>query len=239
MKSIKVPQWNLYPTVLVFLLALAFALTPCVASAQFLNDTFTEASDLTLASHTPETGGTWTKHPSYTDTITVDSTSDFIYGDATDVGTYYNTASPANANYYVQAGIFVVNNASPSYPGVIGRVNTAANTMYRAFYHQGLGTWYLQKLVAGTTTDLGTYVQALTNSQTYTLRLEMNGTTIRMLIDGVERANVTDASIAATGKAGVIQQANSGQQVTSVTAANLGGGGGATCQSRTLLGVGC
>jgi len=36
-----------------------------IGSGDFVTDTFTEASDTTLASHTGEVGATWTLHPSY------------------------------------------------------------------------------------------------------------------------------------------------------------------------------
>lgn len=199
------------------------------ADAQFLNDTFTESTPAVLLSdHTPETGGTWTKHGSYADNINIYDTDDFVYGaGGGDVGLYYNTASPASADYSVSADIFVVNNANASYGGVAGRVVIGANTMYRAYYRQELTAWRLEKMVAGTPTTLGSdYTQSLTNSQTYTVKLEMIGTSIKLYVDGVERISATDSDIAGAGKAAVMSYTSGGQQPTSITATDIGGGGG-------------
>lgn len=193
--------------------------------ATFLSDTFTEASTVVLSSHTPEIGGAWIEHGSYPDNLSIDADSDAIVGSiGVDVGVYYNDADPASADYSVTVDIFVVNNAVASYPGVVGRVATAANTMYRALYDQAEGRWELEKVVAGIITALDVpYSQALANSQTYALKLEMIGTTIKAYIDGVERMIDTDTAISAAGKAGVLQYSSSGQQVTSISAEDIGG----------------
>lgn len=194
--------------------------------AIFLSDSFTEAVTTVLSSHTPETGSTWIEHGSYADNLNVDGDSDSVAGlSGADVGLYYNDAAPAGADYSVTGNIFVVDNAVASYPGVVGRVATGANTMYRAIYRQDATIWRLEKMVAGVLTTLGTdFSQVLTNSQTYALKLEMIGTAIKVYIDGVERISVTDSAISAAGKAGVLQYSANAQQVTSITAEDIASG---------------
>jgi hypothetical protein len=96
-----------------------------------------------------------------------------------------------------------VKNASWDGAAVIGRASTSSNTYYRAGYF-GPGTdWELYKVVNGTSTLLGTYDQTLSAGATYTVKLDMQGSTIRLLVNGVERISVTDASITAAGRGGV------------------------------------
>jgi hypothetical protein len=222
------------------LLAGAFLLWAAPAQAQFLNDTFTEGgANTVLSSHTPETGSTWVEHGSYADNCTIDAGNDLIFGAAGgDFCLYYNDASPASADYSVEGYVFVSANGG-TYPGVAGRVATAANTMYRVYYDGADGRWELYKVVAGSSTSIGTdYTQALTISQTYVVKLEMIGTAIKVYIDSVERISATDGDISAAGKAAVMQYSASGEQVTRITATDIGGGGGSTTRSLGLLGVG-
>jgi hypothetical protein len=212
------------------------------AQAQFLSDDFTEGGgNVTLDTHTvtPGPGGTWVEHGSYADDCSISGANDWIIAPAgADFCVYYNDASPTNANYSVEGSVFVQSNVSSTYPGVAGRVATGANTMYRVYYDTTDGRWELYKVVAGSITALGTpYSQALTDSQTYVVKLEMNGTAIKVYIDAVERISVTDTDIAAAGKAAVVQYASGGQQVTSITATDISAGG-STTRSLGLLGVG-
>jgi hypothetical protein len=210
------------------------------AQAQFLDDGFTEGGgNVVLSSHTVDTtGGTWVEHGSYPDDCSITAVSDDLTAPAGGFCLYYNTASPATADYSVVGGVFVASNAVASYPGVAGRVDTGANTAYRVYYDQPGGQWVLDKMVAGANTGLGTFSQSLTNSQTYAMKLEMIGTAIKVYIDDVQRISVTDSAIAAAGKAAAMQVAASGQQLTSIVATDIGGGGGSTTRSLGLLGVG-
>jgi hypothetical protein len=158
-------------------------------------------------------------------------------GDGVAVGVYYNDASPAGADYTVQADVIVVNNASAAYPGVVGRMATGADTYYRLFYDQPGGQWVLDKQVAGANTSLDTAAQSLSNSTTYEIRLEMIGTAIKGYVDDVEVLSATDSSIAAAGKAGLLLGASSIMDLDNFIATDSGGAPAAT-RSLGLLGVG-
>lgn len=197
--------------------------------ATFLDDTFTiSGGNVELSTHAPETGGSWVKHPSYSDSLNIDDTQDWVTGvGGADFGLYYNTASPAAADYYVQADISVPSTVSATYPGVCGRINTGANTLYEAYWDPPGGAWTLRKKVGGSITSLGTFSQNLSSGVTYVLKLELGGSTIAVYIDTVSRISVVDTDIAAAGKAGVLTYAvGPGQHVTRVTAVDIGGGGG-------------
>jgi hypothetical protein len=223
------------------LISLAFLLLAVPAQAQFLSDTFSEPTiNTVLSSHSAETGGAcWVEHGSYTDDLSVSEANDRITALAgADFGLYYCSVAPASADYEVVGDIYVVSNLAAGYPGVVGRVNTAADTMYQVYYDQVDGQWELYEVVAGVSTARGTYTQALSNSTTYALKLEMIGTTVKVYIDG-GAAVITDTTgtITATGRAGVMQYAAGSQELTSVTATNISAGG-ATTRSLGLLGVG-
>jgi hypothetical protein len=223
-----------------FVLALLVALVWAVpAQAQFVSDAFTETggSPVILSSHTPDTGSTWVEHGSYTGDLTVEHANDRLVGGGVALGLYYNDAAPASADYTVQVDVIVINNGVAGYPGVAGRVNTGADTMYRAIYDQVAGNWVLDKQVAGANTVLGTFAQSLSNSTTYVLKLEMIGTAIKLYVDAVQRVSVTDSGVAAAGKAGVVLFASGVSDVDNFVATNASAAA-ATC-TLSLLGVGC
>lgn len=112
---------------------------------------------------------------------------------------------PASADYDVVCKIVRGSNAVGALMGVGGRVNAYGGALegYIAAY-DGSGIWHLYKYIAGTPTELGTpYAQALTNGVEYTLMLRMVGTSIKLLVNGVERVTATDSAITAAGRSGL------------------------------------
>lgn len=181
----------------------ASAPTVTVATAgQFASDSFTDTPGVALASHSPEVGGPWVKHPSYASGALVVSDANRARANNANPACYYLSAAPTTADYDVEAVIFVASNLSNIL--VAGRISTGADTMYAARYTLSGGVWQLVRIVAGVVTPIGaTFAQALTATQLLTARLSMRGSTIKMFIDGVERASVVDANITATGRAGL------------------------------------
>jgi hypothetical protein len=227
---------------LLTLLALLLCAAP--AQAQFLNDDFTEGGgNVTLVAHTvtPGPGGTWVEHGSYADDCTISAATDYLQAPGgANFCINYNDASSVGANYRVVGAVYVESNAAATYPGVACRVDTGADTMYRVYYDQVDGRLELEEVNAGSVNQRGTHnLSTLTNSQTYSLELECVDDVIKVKWEAAEVVSYTDPSpITAAGKAAVMQYANSGQQLTSVTATDIGGGGGSTTRSLGLLGVG-
>lgn len=194
--------------------------------AAFLSDTMTEGSNTTLGTHTPETGGSWAQHPNFTtNTLIVGGGLGYCYGSSS-AGTsiYYNNATPPNADYYVEATVRT--NAAGTVTdlmGVCGRVATGASTMYMLFYNDNIDEWKLEKLVAGASTAIGTYVSALAAATSATIKLEMIGTSIKVYLNGVERISVTDSSISDAGFVGIRGRSNG--YILDVTADQIAGGG--------------
>lgn len=164
----------------------------------FISDTFTAgtAGEL-LTVHSPGTGGVWNVLTDRTGHKL--SAAGRMYGErpngALDDAMSYNAATPASADYDVQADVVQLTAASAV--GVMGRIDTAARTGYAAFYDAGSGLYKLEKIINGSYTNLGTYAAAAG-----TVMLRMRGTTISLLVNGTSRISVTDSSITSAGRAG-------------------------------------
>lgn len=176
----------------------------------FITDTFTDTSDTALASHTPDQGGTWVQHSSFTLGTAVISNANRCRETTSqnEVTVYYNNAAPAAADYDVIVTIRTVSVLGIG--GVIGRASSSANTMYSFFYSVSDGQYMLNRIVAGTTTTIGTFTTTLSVSTNYVLKLEMRAAAIKCYVDGVERISVTDSNITAAGFAGIRVRAGAG-----------------------------
>lgn len=166
------------------------------------NDTFSgEADNTSLVSHTPDSGGSWTVHPSTSSYVTYVMAAGYIrsqYGNET---FHYHSATPASADYTVQATCHA---ASGTYVGgPCGRIDTSVDTRYGVYYDGGPALWILYKYVSGTYTQIDSYSgDAPTTARN--VELIMSGTSLTVKIDGVTRISNTDSSITAAGKAGVM-----------------------------------
>ena len=169
-------------------------------------DAFTDSTGTVLTSHTGELGATWTEHPGQATTGVV-SSEDRLRRNASGGALYYTSVTPSSANYLVEADIHVKSILANDVAGVVGRFDTAsaggAGTNYLVRYDVASGSWQLRKNTAAGGTALGSYAQTLTAGQTYRVGLQMSGSTIKMFVDGVERASVTDTEITAAGRGGV------------------------------------
>lgn len=187
----------------------------------FMEDSFTDTDAVLLSAHTGESAS-WVRHSSYT-TATASIATNRIKADSGVTYCYYVTTNTVSttADYYVTALVFT-KSVTTQGAGPCIRVSTSANTMYFTRYRQSSGTWELWKLVAGTSTQLGSYTVGQLANQTWTIRLGAIGTTITVDVDGVNQISVTDSSITAAGRAGVrgIDQSSSGHHITYVKGQN-------------------
>ena len=187
-------------------------------------DTFTGTAGTALTSRAGETGASWTKGVRNDNDISSAVLSDVgrLRRNATGGVTYYASGVPAIADYQVSTDVVLKTSIGGDYAGVVGRAqltdSTVQGTRYSAVYNTDAGAWQLRKGVAGTMTVLGTYSQTLTANQSYPVTLDMRGTTIRLLVDGVERVSVTDSAITAIGRAGVqLGNSSTGASPTNTT----------------------
>ncbi|PRY67132.1 concanavalin A-like lectin/glucanase superfamily protein [Glaciihabitans tibetensis] len=178
-----------------------------LGEAAATRDSFTGTAGTSLTVHTGDTSATWTRWKNDTVTAVLSGTGSVRRSSVSGPVAYYSSALPASANYTVEADVVVKSLLTPDYIGVTGRVDPAATTgpgtHYEARYNTANASWELLKNVNGTTTILATSPQALAVGSTHRLTLDMNGSTIRMLVGGVVLGSATDASITAAGRAGV------------------------------------
>jgi hypothetical protein len=172
------------------------------ADASFTRDMFTGTGSLT--SHVGEVGAAWTAHPNFAGTAgAVLTAAGRLRWSSSGAQAFYASGIPSTADYTVAADLFVASLLSGINKGIAGRVSTSASTLYALRYVVSSGQWQLIKNVAGTSTTLGTFNQALTVGQTYRMSLRMTGTTIVANIDGTDIITVTDAAVTAAGRAGI------------------------------------
>jgi hypothetical protein len=172
--------------------------------AQFASDTFTDTSGTALSTHSAD----WTLHTSYGTGACVISDANRVRRSNNNSALFWHAGSPASADYEVSADLFTKEtDGGASNTGVVGRVDTTANTAYHARYGGSTTDgWQLFKIVGGTSTQLGsTSSQSLTDETTYAVKLKMVGTTIELFKEGSGSAtiSVTDSAISAAGKSGI------------------------------------
>lgn len=180
-----------------------------------LLDTFTEASNVTLASHTPEMGSAWVAAAS---TMTVGGGTGYVAGtSSTSSALYYNNASPTSPDYTIEAVVQRPSTDTATFraQGVLARFVNTSN-YYQAYYDDNVGALKLQKVVGGTATTLGSSTATFNANTDYTLSFALSGTSLKVYWDGVEKISVTDGSLTAAGKIGIRGRANG--KIMSVTA---------------------
>lgn len=170
--------------------------------AQFASGSFTGSNGTELSAH----DAAWTRHTSYAGNAQL--VANRLRQTSVTTSAYWHSSTPASADYSVSADIFAKEtNGGMCFTGVIGRVDTAANTFYMARYAGDLTDgWQLYKAVAGVFTQLGsTATQSLTDETAYNVKLEMIGSAIKLYKEGSGSATIsaTDAYITAAGKSGL------------------------------------
>jgi hypothetical protein len=156
-------------------------------------DTFTDTDATALVDHTSDSSHTWTLQGGPPLYITGNK---MVAGSSGESGHTYSSFVPTDADYTVYA-TFALDSSSGVTPMIGGRASTSANTWYGVRY--GSGTWYLYSIVDGSESSIGTYVGDDPTTPEV-VELIMNGTTISVEINDVERISVTDSSISDKGR---------------------------------------
>ena len=173
-------------------------------------DTFDRANSSNLGADWAEDSGDWT----ITSNNVLNGTTGNTYRKLRWVG-----AAMDSANYYVE----VVARSGSSGTGIGPAVRLAASSTvtYYGYVIFGGDAAYLVEITAGGETILDTG-SAITASTNYTLRLEVDGSTIRGYLNGVLDVEATDTSLASGGP-GIMAYGgnNANTYVTTWTASDL------------------
>jgi hypothetical protein len=188
---------------------LSLLLAPAGARAAVVTDSFSGTDGTLLQAHVGETGASWSQNPAFPQfSGQAHLSGNRVYAAA---GSLYTASGvPPSADYDVWADLYVKSNVGST--GIVARADgDPANSgdtdaEYVARYDQPTGSWQLLRCM-GVCELLGSYAQALTVGQTYTLHLALRGTALKLYVDSVLRVSVPDDwnPIARAGRAGIGQ----------------------------------
>lgn len=178
--------------------------------AYWLHDTFTGGAG-TLPGHTPDIGAAWGSGANNSE-ASLDGAG-LLKNDTTGIKSLYHPTVLQEANYYVEADVKTVGTSSNDRVGVYARGDgaawTAADDYGDAYLARisGDGNLYLQ--AAGSYIGGAYAISGFSAATLYTLRLEVNGTSIKAFVDGVEVKSGTNGTITRIGQAGFYVRGNS------------------------------
>lgn len=138
--------------------------------------------------------------------------------------TRFTSTGPATANYEVTAVAQSYGDTAFIGPGA--RLTSGGNG-YAIIVRGGYGA-QLVRLDAGVGTVLGTVADTQAVNTYYTIKLSVNGSTIKAYVDGVEKLSVTDSTYSAAGHWGLVAYGGDsgyGSRVDQFDAADLAGAG--------------
>ena len=175
------------------------------ASSFFVNDTFTDTGGTTLSSHTGEIGATWIHDSAYAGTDAIDSAGR-LRSTAAQSSAYFTNAIPPAQNYRLDWDVHVYTVPSSfTVVATMARVSTGGPTWYAAWYDSnGLWSIYSYDNTAILGTLVGSYQGSITPGATYHATFSLNGTSLILSVDGVQRISATDSVISAAGRVGVL-----------------------------------
>ncbi len=178
-------------------IGLVSAPLPPPATLPFLLDTF-QGGVMDLALHTADSGHAWATHPYRATPIVLEGTARVLNSVASGIAVAMSLAAPPSADYEVTAQWF-----NTGIGGVMGRLDPTTEDGYLLWCSSAGTAWRLYKVVAGALTQLGSTYAATIGGRHATGTLRMQGTSIKAIIDGVERISVTDATFVSAGRVGL------------------------------------
>ncbi len=187
-------------------LAIFVAVLPwsvCLLAAVVGSDTFTDTAGTNLTAHTADVGGAWAKVTGSTGNLIISSANRARLDTVGSGAVYYHAATPDSAQYDAQATFYYFTGIAGNYNALWANLLTTANTGYLVQYEQDAGKWVINQATNDVYTNIGQYVQALTNSTAYTVKLEIRTASQKAYIDGVLRITATDTTHTAVGKCGL------------------------------------
>lgn len=169
----------------------------------FVQDTFTEASDVSLASHTGEIGASWTLHPqTLSGDLRIDAATDRVYSNYFATTVFYASGVPAIADVTIEYDMTVVSQSGNN--GVAARIDTTGYTMYFVRYNYAGDEWQLYEQIDGVATLLDLASEALTVGQTYAVEFICTDASKELWVDGILKCSHSATNdITAAGRVGV------------------------------------
>jgi hypothetical protein len=138
------------------------------------------------------------------DNIVLTGTGACRKADNTEGASRYHAASPASAEYDVEAAIEFKAWAPQNYASIMGRAATDGLGGYIVYWDSESQTWMLvlENASTGVQTSLGTWAEGgFSPGGVRTVKLEIRSATKKVYIDGVERISSTNDTLTRTGNA--------------------------------------
>jgi hypothetical protein len=186
----------------------------------FVRDTFTDTDNTALASHTGETGATWTLHPITPTGGAQISNANRVHSNTANAAIFTASGTHGAAEYSVSCIVRMVTDLNDAL-GVIGRLaSTTVGNGYTGYAYGGI-QFYLSRLDAGVETVLGFVNETYNTAQDYRLELHLANGTKRLFIDGVKKATSADNTYTAAGLIGLLYNLAAGSDTTGSHIDNL------------------
>ncbi|MFC1531347.1 fibronectin type III domain-containing protein, partial [Gemmatimonadota bacterium] len=183
---------------------------------RFVEDSYEDSPGTLLQSHTGATGATWTPHFASGGNAQFSSTGSEVESGTQAV--YMASGLPPGADYRVAAHMYfhTTSSGGVTYSFVTGRMDETSLTMYMfGFVYSGVNRWELKKFVNGTETLLASSTEGLPSpGDSPLVDLQMEGSTIKGVVDGIDIVSATDTDITATGRAGLRMLTGSSQSAS-------------------------
>lgn len=199
-------------------------------------DNFTDSDGVTLQSHTPDTGTSWTRLWGTAAGVDIEINTNRARSDGTlNSGVIYTAdATYPSADYDVTFTLVSLVNLAGRPLYVMVRVADQEN-MYAVYLSKQTNACSLYKKVSGTWTAIGSLFDEPADGSV--CKLEIIGTTLTFYDDGVSVASATDSDLSAAGKAGLGagggaelvtggDDGSTSNVLDTLTVNDLGGGGG-------------
>lgn len=176
----------------------------------FLEDDFSRPDGTYLEGAAADTGGTWTDHPSFGSGRIVHGgsiTETIRQADAAEA-LDYNTASPPDADYSVQATVKIATAGSGGIAALYARLATGAYTGYHLDYYDaassGSRVMRLIRFSGGSASVLGSHTVDFGTADTNVIKLKCVGDQITGYLNGaVVLGPFTNSDVTAAGKVGI------------------------------------
>lgn len=179
--------------------------------AATLVETFTSANGVNPTSRNSDSGHTWTAAAG---TWVVQGNRAANTGSP---GQLVSNYVPASANQIIQMTVRSLTVVAGQNFWAIGRYVDSSN-YYQAGYNSTTSQWAVGKTVAGTFTILNGVVESLVTNGLYVVRLEINGSDLKLYVNDVLKAQATDTSLTAVGSIAI---RSSGTSATTSTGTHL------------------
>lgn len=170
----------------------------------FLTDTFTDTDSTQLASHTPDSGGSWTSaNGAYSFSgsasgavITSNAVRNTNSANGAGNVVFYYSVAPSGADYSIYFTLYYGGaNARPT--GIMVRGSTAANSGYLLYCDPAAG-FTLYRSVTASLTSLGSYSTSYSATNSVDVQISVSGTgatvSLEVFVDGVSRITASDTS---------------------------------------------